>query len=237
MTQELSLLLFATISIAFIHTITGPDHYMPFIVISKAKKWSLSKTALFTTLCGIAHVGSSVVLGFIGIALGVAIGKLEFIEGVRGNIISWIFTAFGLMYLIWGIRQVIRNKPHHHIHYHRTGDNHIHEHTHHDEHLHIHENGEKINLTPWILFTIFVFGPCEPLIPLVMYPAAKHNYNELLLVTIIFSAVTIITMLSLVLVTSYGIKLVPVKAMEKYSHALAGGTIFLCGIGMLFLGL
>ena len=237
MTQELSLLLFATISIAFIHTVTGPDHYLPFIVISKAKKWSLSKTALFTTLCGIGHVGSSVVLGFIGIALGIAIGKLEFIEGVRGNIISWIFTAFGLMYLIWGIRQVIRNKPHHHIHFHSTGDNHMHEHTHHEEHLHIHENGEKINLTPWILFTIFVFGPCEPLIPLVMYPAAKHNYNELLLVTIIFSAVTIITMLSLVLVTSYGIKLVPVKAMEKYSHALAGGTIFLCGIGMLFLGL
>jgi sulfite exporter TauE/SafE len=237
MTQELSLLLIATISIAFIHTVTGPDHYLPFIVISKAKKWSLSKTALFTALCGIGHVGSSVILGFIGIALGIAIGKLEFIEGVRGNIISWIFTAFGLMYLIWGIRQSIRNKPHQHIHFHSTGNNHKHEHTHHDEHLHIHENGEKINLTPWILFTIFVFGPCEPLIPLVMYPAAKHNYNELLLVTIIFSAVTILTMLSLVLITSYGIKLVPVKAMEKYSHALAGGTIFLCGMGMLFLGL
>jgi hypothetical protein len=237
MTQELSLLLIATISIAFIHTLIGPDHYLPFIVISKAKKWSLSKTALFTALCGIGHVGSSVVLGFIGIALGIAIGKLEFIEGVRGNIISWIFTAFGLMYLIWGIRHSIRNKPHKHIHFHRTGNNHMHEHTHHDEHLHIHENGDKQNLKPWILFTIFVFGPCEPLIPLVMYPAAKHNYNELLLVTIIFSAVTIITMLSLVLITSYGIKLVPVKAMEKYSHALAGGTIFLCGMGMLFLGL
>ncbi len=237
MTQELSLLLIATISIAFIHTLTGPDHYLPFIVISKAKKWSLSKTVLFTALCGIGHVGSSVVLGFIGIALGIAIGKLEFIEGVRGNIISWIFTAFGLMYLIWGIRQSIRNKPHQHIHFHSTGNNHIHEHTHHNEHLHIHENGDKQNLTPWILFTIFVFGPCEPLIPLIMYPAAKHNYNELLLVTIIFSAVTILTMLSLVFITSYGIKLIPMKSMEKNSHALAGGTIFLCGMGMLFLGL
>jgi nickel/cobalt exporter len=237
MTQELFLLLIATISIAFIHTLAGPDHYLPFIVISKAKKWSLSKTALFTTLCGIGHVGSSVVLGFIGIGLGIAIGKLEFIEGVRGNIISWIFTAFGLMYLIWGIRHSIRNNPHQHIHYHSTGNNHMHEHIHYDEHLHIHENGEKINLTPWILFTIFVFGPCEPLIPLVMYPAAKHNYGELLLVTIIFSAVTILTMLSLVLITSYGIKLIPMKAMEKYSHALAGGTIFLCGMGMLIFGL
>ncbi len=181
MTQELSLLLIATISIAFIHTLTGPDHYLPFIVISKAKKWSLSKTALFTALCGIGHVGSSVILGFIGIALGIAVGKLEFIEGVRGNIISWIFTAFGLVYLIWGIRHSLRNKPHQHIHFHSTGDKHVHEHTHHEEHLHIHEKGDKQNLTPWILFTIFVFGPCEPLIPLVMYPAAKNNYKALLI--------------------------------------------------------
>jgi len=237
MTAELSILLIAAISIAFIHTLTGPDHYLPFIVISKAKKWSLAKTAWFTALCGIGHVGSSVILGFIGIALGIAVGRLEFIEGVRGNIISWIFTAFGLMYLIWGIRHSIRNKPHQHIHYHSTGDKHVHEHTHHDEHLHVHEDGDKRNLTPWILFTIFIFGPCEPLIPLVMYPAAKNNYSDLLLVTIVFSAVTILTMLSLVLITSYGIKLIPMKAMEKYNHALAGGTIFLCGTGMLFLGL
>jgi nickel/cobalt exporter len=160
MTYELSLLLITAISIAFIHTLTGPDHYLPFIVISKAKKWSLSKTAFFTILCGLGHVGSSVVIGFIGIALGIAVEKLELIEGVRGNIISWIFTAFGLMYLVWGIRYSIRNKPHQHIHFHSTGNTHMHEHTHHEEHLHIHENGDKINLTPWILFTIFVFGPC-----------------------------------------------------------------------------
>ena len=237
MTQELSLLLIATISIAFIHTLTGPYHYLPFIVVSKAKKWSLAKTVLFTTLCGIGHVGSSVILGFTGIALGIAVGRLEFIEGVRGNIISWIFTAFGLMYLIWGIRRSVRNKPHQHIHFHSKGDKHLHEHTHHYEHLHIHEDGDKRNLTPWILFTIFIFGPCEPLIPLVMYPAAKNNYSDLILVTIIFSAVTILTMLFLVLITLYGIKLMPMKAMEHYNHALAGGTIFLCGAGMLLLGL
>lgn len=237
MTQELFLLLTTTVILAFTHTITGPDHYLPFIVISKAKKWSLAKTACFTALCGLGHVGSSVLVGFIGIALGIAVGKLEVIEGVRGNIISWIFTAFGLIYLVWGIKQSMRNKPHKHVHVHSTGDMHGHEHTHHEEHLHVHENTDKQNLTPWILFTIFVFGPCEPLIPLVMYPAAKNNYYNLLLVTVIFSAVTILTMLSFVLAASYGTKFLPMKALEKYNHALAGGTIFLCGMGMLFLGL
>ena len=237
MIHELFILITATVSLALIHTLAGPDHYLPFIVISRAKKWSLARTASFTALCGLGHVGSSVLLGFIGIALGIAVGKLEFIEGIRGNIISWIFTAFGLVYLVWGIKQAFRNKPHEHIHVHGAGDVHAHKHAHHEEHLHVHEDEEKRNLTPWILFTIFIFGPCEPLIPLVMYPAAKNNYNDLILVTIIFSAVTILTMLTLVLVTSYGIKFIPMKAVEKYNHALAGGTIFLCGMGMLFLGL
>ncbi|MFH0866425.1 MAG: hypothetical protein V1904_09520 [Bacteroidota bacterium] len=237
MTQELSLLLITTVSIAFIHTLTGPDHYLPFIVIAKAKKWSLTKTAWFTALCGIGHVGSSVILGLIGIALGIAVGKLELWEGVRGSIVSYIFTAFGLVYFVWGIRRTLRNRPHKHIHFHSDGNMHHHEHTHHEEHLHVHEKKDKINLTPWILFTIFIFGPCEPLIPLVMYPAAKNNFGQLTLVTLLFSAVTITTMLILVMLTSYGIKLLPMKAMEKYSHALAGGTILLCGLGMLFLGL
>ena len=238
MTQELSLLLITTVSIAFIHTLTGPDHYLPFIVIAKAKKWSLAKTAWFTALCGVGHVGSSVILGFIGIALGIAVGKLELWEGIRGSLITYLFTAFGLVYFVWGIIRAVRNKPHNHLHFHNDGKPHLHEHTHHEEHIHVHETKEiKNNLTPWILFTIFIFGPCEPLIPLVMYPAAKHNYGSLILVTIIFSTITILTMLTLVLITSLGIKLLPMKAMEKYSHALAGGTILLCGLGMLFFGL
>lgn len=238
MSQEFSLLLITTISIAFIHTLTGPDHYLPFIVIAKSKKWSLTKTAWFTALCGIGHVGSSVILGFVGIALGIAVGKLEIWEGVRGSIITYIFTAFGLVYFVWGIIRANRNKPHRHLHFHNNEPPHQHEHTHHEEHLHVHEQNEKKNnITPWILFTIFIFGPCEPLIPLVMYPAAKNNYGELILVTVIFSTVTILTMLTLVLITSFGINLLPMKSMEKYSHALAGGTILLCGLGMLFFGL
>jgi nickel/cobalt transporter (NicO) family protein len=237
MTQELFLLLLTTVSIAFIHTLTGPDHYLPFIVIAKAKNWSVRKTAWFTALCGLGHVGSSIILGFIGIALGIAVGKLEFIEGIRGSIISYIFTAFGLVYLAWGIRRAYRNKTHKHIHFHEDGHEHEHEHSHHHGHIHVHEKKDKVNLTPWILFTLFVFGPCEPLIPLVMYPAAKHDYSGLVFISAAFSVVTIATMLTLVLITSYGIKLLPMKAMEKYNHALAGGTIFLCGVGMLFLGL
>jgi len=237
MTNEFLILLTTTASLALIHTLTGPDHYLPFIVISKARKWKLKKTIWFTALCGVGHVGSSVILGLIGIALGVAVGKLEFFEGIRGSIVTWLFTSFGLMYMVWGVRKAYRNKSHNHIHFHDHVRIHEHEHTHHDEHVHIHETDKKVNLTPWILFTIFIFGPCEPLIPIVMYPAAKHNYSEMIILTVIFSLITISTMIVLVTAASYGFRFLPMKKIERYSHALAGGTIFVCGLGMLSLGL
>jgi hypothetical protein len=67
-------------SIGFLHTLLGPDHYVPFIALAQSGRWSLRKTALVTFLCGIGHVGSSVALGFAGIALGTAVTHIKAIE-------------------------------------------------------------------------------------------------------------------------------------------------------------
>lgn len=237
MSNELSVLMIAAASIGFFHTLFGPDHYLPFIVMSRAGNWSLRKTTLITILCGIGHVLSSVLLGFIGIALGIAVTKLEFLESFRGNLAAWGLIAFGLVYFIWGLRRAVKNKPHQHIHTHDGKIMHDHLHVHSNEHIHLHEKQSGKNLTPWMLFTIFVLGPCEPLIPLLMYPAAKNNFQGLVLVTGIFGAVTLLTMLSVVLVVSSGINFIPAKKLERYVHAVAGATILLCGISIQFLGL
>jgi nickel/cobalt transporter (NicO) family protein len=237
MPSGLTVLLIAAASIGFFHTLFGPDHYLPFIVMSKARKWSLTKTALITILCGIGHIGSSVVLGLVGIAMGIAVNKLELVESFRGNLAAWALIAFGLVYFVWGLRRAFRNKPHHHIHAHIDGGTHMHAHIHTEEHLHIHQKEGVVNITPWILFTIFLFGPCEPLVPILMYPAAQDSVYGLVLVTIVFGSVTILTMLSVVLATTLGVTFLPMKHVERYSHALAGAAIFLCGIAIQFLGL
>lgn len=237
MTQELTVLTITAASIGFFHTLFGPDHYLPFIVMAQARKWSIFKTGLITFLCGLGHVGSSVLLGIAGIALGIAVGKLELVESFRGDIAAWLIIAFGLMYFIWGIRRAIRNKPHAHMHFHIKGESHMHEHKHNTEHIHVHENGRAVNLTPWVLFTIFVFGPCEPLIPILMYPAAKSSISGMILVATVFSLITIMTMMSIVLISTFGINFLPVQKLERYNHALAGAVILFCGIAIKFLGL
>ena len=245
MNSEIAILSLTAASLGFMHTLLGPDHYLPFVVLSKARKWSKIKTIWITILCGIGHVGSSVLIGFIGIAAGVALSKLEAFEAFRGNIAGWLFIGFGLAYAVWGLRRALNNKPHTHAHFHLNGKKHVHEHTHSVEHTHLHtdeetENNEKVkykNLTPWILFVIFVFGPCEPLIPLLMFPALQHSVLGVVSVTAVFSLVTIATMTTIVLLTTTGISFVKLEKLEKYTHALAGSAIFFSGIAIQFMGL
>ena len=237
MSEELNVLIVTAASLGFVHTVLGPDHYIPFIAMSKAGNWSTFKTSLITILCGIGHVLSSMVIGIIGIGFGIAIGNIEYIESVRGDIASWLLISFGLVYMIWGIRKAIKNKTHNHTHIHSDGEIHSHTHTHNLKHTHVHSEDTNKNLTPWILFTIFIFGPCETLIPILMYPAATKSTFGLIIVTSIFGITTILTMLAIVLVSVSGIKIISLSKVEKYTHALAGVLILLCGISIKILGL
>ena len=174
--HELTVITITAASIGLLHTLLGPDHYLPFIVMARARKWSLVKTTCITALCGAGHVLSSIILGIIGIALGISINKLGAIESFRGGLAAWLLIAFGAGYFIWGVFRARKNRPHKHWHAHGDTDMPIHKHAHSKDHLHVHKGEKAKNLTPWILFTIFVFGPCEPLIPLLIYPAAKKQY-------------------------------------------------------------
>jgi heme/copper-type cytochrome/quinol oxidase subunit 2 len=89
-------------------------------------------------------------------------------------------------------------------------------------------------MTFWILFTIFIFGPCEPLIPILMYPAAEHNYRAVVLISLLFALVTIITMIIVVMLMLKGISFVKFKTLERYQHVIAGATISLCGVAIFF---
>ncbi len=237
MTYELSILSLSAASIGILHTLFGPDHYLPFIMIARARSWSLLKTVWITFLCGLGHVFSSVIIGFIGIFLGITLTKLTALETIRGDLASWFLITFGLAFFVWGLHRAIKNKPHKHWHTHKNTDNHTHDHKHSMEHSHVHDEQAGKNITPWILFIIFVFGPCEPLIPLLMYPAATNSIGGVLLVTGIFSTATIATMLGVVIFSFLGTNLIQLGRFERYTEAIAGITIVLSGVIIKIFGL
>ena len=141
---------------------------------------------------------------------------------------------FGIAYTAWGLRQAHRNRPHSHWHHHDDGTVHDHVHDHHGAHAHAHEAGARGNrsLTPWVLFSIFVLGPCEPLIPLLMYPAAQGSWWQVAGVSTVFGLATLATMCAVVAVAWIGVSKVAFGRLERFSHALAGIALVACGLAI-----
>lgn len=172
MNMELGLLLLTVVSIGFIHTVLGPDHYLPFVAMSAASNWTRRKTLLVTAFCGVGHVLGSIVIGFVGIAIGAWLHRLQWLEDLRGD------------------------------------------------------------LAAWVLFVIFILGPCEALIPLLMYPASQHSGWGLTVVVLAFATATIATMTLIVYRATRGLERFPLASAERYVHALAGAARSLCGVGI-----
>jgi sulfite exporter TauE/SafE len=230
MTNELYYLIITAITVSFIHTLTGPDHYVPFIALSKANNWSVSKTIAWTVICGIGHVGSSVLLGLGGIALGWSLSRISWLEGIRGGIAGWIMLTIGICYLAYSALQLRKNKLHKHFDM-NEGEMYVYEHK--EGQLVLPQHRRRV--TPWIMFIVFVLGPCEPLIPLLSFPGAKQSVVGAAILVAVFGFFTLVTMVTLVLLGYYGIGSFKTNKLEKYIDVLAAGSVVVCGAGMVFM--
>lgn len=253
MTADLMALSSAALLIGFVHCVCGPDHYLPFVAMSRVGVWSLRKTLLVTAICGVGHVLGSAALGFIGIAAGVILFQLESVEHIRGDLAAWLLLAFGSVYMVWGLFHARRGHSHavpaeptsttpmaatsasdssrpataaRSVAISSTDDDagtvagHSHSH---------HPRGGTREFTPWILFLIFLFGPCEPLIPLLMYPAAQANVWSVVWVTAVFGITTLVTMVAIVALIYWGALASRWQTLGAYGHAVGGAVVMACG--------
>ena len=225
-------LLGAAAAVAVTHTALGPDHTLPFVMLSRARGWSRARTVAVTIVCGIAHVLSSVVLGMVGLAIGAGLGWFQRAEGIRGDWAAWALVGLGAAYALWGVRRALRRssglEPHAHeghVHVHPGGTTHHHHSHHHDP------------STFWALFIVFALGPCEPLLPLFLVPASRGDWMLAGVTAAVFGLVTIVTMAVLVLAAHAGLERLPLGKLERWSHAAAGTVIAASGLAILFLGL
>ena len=234
MSPELLSLSLAAAWTGFVHCLCGPDHYVPFVAMSRVGAWSLRKTLVITFLCGIGHVLGSALIGFVGIALGLIVFQLEQTESVRGDIAAWGLFGFGAVYTLIGIVHALRSDLR------RSG-------------LETIAGNEELatasdasggaspspaivankTMTPWILFVVFLFGPCEPLIPYLMVPAAKANRWGVAWVTLLFGVTTLATMTTLVALIYRGTLAIQFNSLQRWGHAVAGLVVLACGAAML----
>ncbi len=238
----------AAVGIGFVHTLIGIDHTLPFVVLGKARGWSLRRTLWVTGLCGGGHVASSVLLGGAGIGLAIfasgldlqeghhwmegRVGVFESIEAVRGDLAAWALVAFGLTYAAWSLAR--RRRRQRHVHEHASGL--VHSHDHHAAGGHEHPSGKAVGvagLTAWSLFVIFVLGPCEPLIPILMVPAFQVGLWAVVPVTVAFGVTTIATMAGVVALAYRGLDFVRFPRLQAHVHTLSGLAIASSGLAIL----
>ena len=232
LTPEVTLLLASAASIGFVHTLVGPDHYLPFVALARDRGWSRTKTLGVTALCGLGHCAGSVVLGLVGIAFGLGLAGLESTEAMRGNLAAWVLLGLAIAYFAWSVRTWQRGKVHSHRHVHADGTVHSHPHGHGNEHAHAHAPASAGPLIG-ALFVIFVLGPCEALIPVLMYPAANLNWTAAIAVALVFSAATVATMLAAVFVGLTGAQRFSLRLAPGASGMIAATLIGACAAAML----
>ncbi len=232
MQSELFMLLSTAVAISFLHTVTGPDHYLPFIALGKSRGWTAGKTVAWTIVCGCGHVWSSVLLGFVGAAIGWSLSAMQSLDSVRGGIAGWSLVAFGLAYAIWGIIRARRNSLHKHFEIHEDGSIYVYEH----REGYMVSGKDRHRVTPWVMFIIFLLGPCEPMIPLLYFPAVHASWLNMFLLILVYTVFTLLTMVAMVLSGYYGMSLLRTKLLAKYMHTMAGLSVFICGLGMVWLG-
>ena len=230
-------LLAGTAAIAVTHTLLGPDHYLPFVMMAHAGRWSRAKTARVTALCGLGHVASSLVLGALGVLAGMAVHRMQGWESARGDWAAWGLVGLGVAYALWGLRRAIREGqglvPHSHgfVHVHRHGD-----------HVHAHPHGAdpgrvRSRMSFWALFALFVLGPCEPLIPLFVMPASRGRWELAAGLALLFTVLTVACMVAAVLAVQSGLMRLPLQGLERWAHVMAGGVIAASGLAIVLLGL
>ncbi len=207
-------------SIGLVHTIIGVDHTLPFIMLARAQKWSLSRLLSITFLCGTGHVLSSVLLGLFGISIGVAIDQLEIIEARRGQMAAWLLIGFGLAYAIWSLHRERKKRSGLQL----------------DPDLPSLRQRRRL-ATVWGLFIVAVLGPCEPLIPILMAPAFDQMWTTVVGIILVFGLVTVGTMCLLVTIGYFGLKLPIFSFLERYVHTASGLAIAGSGLAIMLLGI
>lgn len=81
---------------AFLHAAL-PTHWLPFVLVGRAQRWSGGRTLLAVTAAGLAHIVTTAVLGGLIVAAGLALD--QWVQGLLPHLSAVLLFLFGAFYL------------------------------------------------------------------------------------------------------------------------------------------
>ncbi len=222
MTEAGLALVATTIITAVVHTLI-PDHWLPFVVVSRSEGWSDRKTGAMTAASGALHVTISIALGLAVLLAGRgAEAAVESIGHLLETTSAWLLICFGGVYMTWFL---VRGG-----HVHSFG---IHPHHRPEDPDPPPATGGRLkDLGGYTLAFVVGFNPCILIIPCI-YTAAQMSPVVLATVAISFAASTVVSMVAVTLVARRGTLRLTSPFLTRYGEALSGGLILLTGAALL----
>lgn len=192
----------ATFIVATLHSLL-PSHWLCFVVIGKARQWSLRRVLGTTALAGALHAVSTFALG-VGLVLGRSyLNKKELLEGRVEAIASGVLVSIGLLYLIL----------------HALGKGHHHEHD------------EKVaeRMAFGTLLMTMTFQPCVPAI-LIFLDISSPDPLAVGLLGLLLLVATVGVMMLLVAVSYAGAEVLRLKFADRFEKLIIGLTLVALGV-------
>jgi nickel/cobalt exporter len=225
-------LLTTAVAVALLHTLI-PDHWLPFVLIGRARDWSAFTTARISIFSALIHVVFSVAIGLVMLAISrataTAIGEsLELASGA-------LLVVFGIVYAVWAWRKG--------GHFHPGGCK-VHAPDQHaacegdegdanPEHLHYHADdglisGGSRRGAYWLAFIIGA-NPCILLLP-ILASAAPEGGRMLGLVILAYSVPMVVMMVGLSVLGVVATRRFRLPLAARHMEAASGVLIALLGI-------
>lgn len=216
---------------ALFHTLI-PDHWLPFVLIGRARGWSGKTTALVSGFSALVHTLLSIALGLLALRLGQLGARLIGERLERGS--GLLLVVFGAAYALWAWRKGGHFHPGGALLHGRNEEERCdgHEGSAGSAHLHYHADDawirSDVGKGAIPLALIVGLNPCVLLLPIMM-ATAEQGAGAIALVTLAYSVTTIALMVGLSVAGVAGTRRLRVPAVARHMETASGILIALCG--------
>ncbi len=223
-------------SVAFFHAAI-PTHWLPFVLVSRARGWGRGKTLGVAAFAGLGHVALTSLLGLLIAWFGFQLE--EHAEALFPRIAGGLLLALGAFYL-W--RQLRGGVLHHHApggqHHASAECGHERGHSHWDEELKdsalvSRQAGDWAAISG--LFVMLTLSPCEAFLG-VYLSGVQFGWRGFFVLSVILAVATLAGMMLFTWLTLLGFEKLSVRKLERYEAGLLGGIFAVLGLLLLFSG-
>ncbi|EKY30331.1 hypothetical protein HMPREF0185_00539 [Brevundimonas diminuta 470-4] len=193
---------------AFLHAAL-PTHWLPFVLVGRAQRWSVSRVITTVVTAGLAHIASTALVGSLIVAAGLALNR--WVDGLLPHLSAGLLFLFGAFYLAKASlkRTATAGGPAM-----DAGEG----------------AGPAVSDRAAFLGLVLMMAvtPGEVLLPIYL-SSATEGFWALGLLTLVFTAGTVLGMTLLAALATAGYSILRLERWARYEGAILGGALILIG--------